>query len=46
MLAGGESELSVVARLAASVAALEDERREAGFKLLGDLADSALGSRS
>ncbi len=40
VLAGGEGELSVVARLAAAVAALEDEQREAGFKLLGDLADT------
>jgi GAF domain-containing protein len=35
---GGE--LEVVARLASAVNALEDERREAGLRLLGDLADT------
>ena len=33
-----EDDLSVVARLAASVNALEDERREAGLRLLQNLA--------
>ena len=36
LLEGG-GELSVVSNLAATVAALEDERREAGFRLLRDL---------
>jgi GAF domain-containing protein len=40
VLNAGEGELAVVARLAATVAALEDERREAGIRLLGDLADT------
>ena len=35
-----EGELAVVARLAASVDALEDERRAAGLRLLGNLADT------
>jgi GAF domain-containing protein len=35
---GGDDELAVVARLATSVNALEDERREAGRKLLRELA--------
>jgi GAF domain-containing protein len=44
MLEGGDGELAVVARLAASVNALEDKQREAGIRLLKDLADT-LGSR-
>ena len=40
VLNAGEGELAVVARLAAAVSALEDDRREAGLKLLGDLADT------
>lgn len=36
---GSGGELGVVARLAASVDALEDSRREAGLRLLGELAD-------
>jgi GAF domain-containing protein len=40
VLNAGEGELEVVARLAATVGALEDERREAGLRLLGDLADT------
>jgi GAF domain-containing protein len=35
-----EGDLTVVARLAAAVTALEDERREAGMRLLRDLADT------
>jgi GAF domain-containing protein len=35
---GGDDELAVVARLATSVNALEDERREAGLRLLRELA--------
>jgi GAF domain-containing protein len=37
-LLAGDGELSVVARLAAAVDALEDERREAGLRLLDELA--------
>ena len=45
LLADGDAdELGVVARLAATVDALEDERREAGFRLLRELADT-LASR-
>jgi GAF domain-containing protein len=40
VLAGDDVELAVVARLAAAVSALEDSQREAGFKLLRDLADT------
>ncbi len=40
VLNSGEGELAVVARLAATVAALEDQRREAALRLLGDLADT------
>ena len=40
VLESGAGELAVVARLAAAVAALEDERREAGLRLLGELADT------
>lgn len=36
----GHGDLEVVARLAAVVDALEDERREAGLRLLGELADT------
>ena len=35
-----QGDLTVVARLAAAVAALEDERREAGMRLLRNLADT------
>jgi GAF domain-containing protein len=45
VLQSGEGELSVVAELAAAVNGLEEERREAGMRLLRDLADT-LGSRS
>ena len=38
LLEDGGGELAVVARLAAAVDALEDERREAGLRLLRDLA--------
>jgi GAF domain-containing protein len=44
MLEGGDGDLAVVARLASSVNALEDEQRKAGIRLLTNLAD-ALGSR-
>ncbi len=40
ILDGGEGELSVVARLAASVSALEDRRRVAGLELLRNLAET------
>ena len=40
VLAGEDGELSVVARLAEAVDALEGRRREAGLRLLGDLADT------
>jgi len=40
----GDGELAVVAELAASVTALEEQRREAGLRLLRDLAD-ALGAQ-
>ena len=36
----GDGDLAVVARLASAVNSLEDERREAGVKLLRDLADT------
>lgn len=39
VLAGGDGDLVVVARLAASVEALEAGQREAGLRLLRDLAD-------
>jgi GAF domain-containing protein len=39
----GKGDLEVVARLAAAVTALEDERREAGLRLLGDLVDTLRG---
>jgi GAF domain-containing protein len=40
VLESNEGELGVVAELAASVNALDEDRREAGFKLLRDLADT------
>jgi GAF domain-containing protein len=40
LLGADSGELAVVARLAAVVDALEDSRREAGLRLLGDLADT------
>jgi len=43
LLSGDESELAVVARLAAAVDGLEEERRAAGFRLLGELADTLEG---
>jgi hypothetical protein len=39
-----EDDLAVVARLAASVDALEDERREAGLRLLRNLATTLGGT--
>jgi GAF domain-containing protein len=39
ILSGGDGDLSVVARVAASLDALEDERRDAGMRLLRDLED-------
>jgi GAF domain-containing protein len=39
VLQSGDGELGIVAELAASVNALDEGRREAGFKLLRDLAD-------
>jgi GAF domain-containing protein len=40
LLDADSGELAVVARLAAAVDALEDSRREAGLRLLGELADT------
>jgi GAF domain-containing protein len=40
LLDANSGELAVVARLAATVDALEDSRREAGLRLLGELADT------
>lgn len=40
VLSGSGGELAVVSRLAAAVSGLEEERREAGMRLLGDLADT------
>jgi GAF domain-containing protein len=40
LLAGNEGELAVVARLAAAVDGLDEDRRAAGMKLLGNLADT------
>nr|MBA3567211.1 GAF domain-containing protein [Actinomycetota bacterium] len=40
LLDGRDDELASVARLAAIVSALEDERREAGIRLLRELADT------
>ena len=45
LLAGEESELAVVARLAAAVDGLEEERRAAGLRLLDELAQT-LGERT
>ena len=45
LLEADGGELAVVARLAATVDALEDERREAGLRLLGELART-LGART
>ena len=39
LLGAGDGELAIVARLASAVDALEDTRREAGLRLLGELAD-------
>ena len=44
VLATEEGELAVVARLAAAVDGLEEERRAAGLRLLGELADTLVGS--
>jgi GAF domain-containing protein len=38
VLAGRDGELEVVARLSSAVDALEEDRREAGLRLLGELA--------
>jgi GAF domain-containing protein len=43
VLDAGSGDLEVVARLATAVHALEDERREAGLRLLADLADTLGG---
>jgi GAF domain-containing protein len=43
VLGGGEGDLEVVARLAAAVAGLEEERREAGLRLLRELAETLGG---
>jgi GAF domain-containing protein len=40
LLSGSNGELEAVARLATTIGGLEDERREAGLRLLGDLADT------
>jgi GAF domain-containing protein len=40
LLGGSNGELEAVARLATAIGGLEDERREAGLRLLGDLADT------
>jgi GAF domain-containing protein len=40
LLDGGDDELTTVARLASIVAELQDERREAGIRLLRELADT------
>jgi GAF domain-containing protein len=40
LLADGGTELEVVARLATAVDTLEDDRRDAGFRLLRELADT------
>ena len=45
LLEGGEGDLAVVARLAASVDALEEQQRAAGMKLLGNLADTLSAER-
>jgi GAF domain-containing protein len=46
VLESGEGDLAVVAQLAASVNALEDEQRKAGLKLLRDLTDALGAPRS
>jgi GAF domain-containing protein len=40
LLSGSNGELEAVARLATTIGGLEDERREAGLRLLDDLADT------
>ena len=45
LLGQDDGELVVIARLASAVDALEDERREAGLRLLGDLADTLTALR-
>jgi len=45
LLDGRDDELASVARLASIVAELQDERREAGIRLLGELADTLGGKR-
>jgi len=40
VLGGGDGELAVVARLAAAIDRLEGPRRDAGLRLLGELADT------
>jgi GAF domain-containing protein len=40
LLSGSNGELEAVARLATTIGGLEDERREAGLRLLGDLAET------
>ena len=45
LLADGGGELDVVARLARAVDALEDERRDAGFRLLREL-EATLGAEA
>jgi GAF domain-containing protein len=44
VLGGGEGELAVVARLAAAIDGLEGGRRDAGLRLLGELADTLSAS--
>jgi GAF domain-containing protein len=44
VLAGGKSELTVVAELAASVESLTEDRREAGLRLLRDLTEALGGT--
>jgi GAF domain-containing protein len=43
IVSDGDGDLRIVARLAAAVDALEDSKREAGLRLLGDLADTLGG---
>jgi hypothetical protein len=45
LLDGGDDELANVVRLAAGIAELNEERREAGIRLLRELADT-LGPRA
>ena len=40
VLNSGEGELAVIARLASTIGELEDDRREAGLRLLRELADT------